>query len=478
MLKQFSRGIKHAGTLSKNAETQVTVMSNGMKVASEKRFGHFCIAGIAIQSGSRYETNYPNGVSHFIERSAFGPTNKFKSREDVAESISQYGGTIDCQGSRDTLIYAVSIFNREIEHAVDLLSETVLKPKLTPRDVEETAMRINFENQDLLIDPERKTQLSEMIHAAAYNNNTLGHKKVCPPENIDKIDSQIMFNYMKHTHTPDRMVLAGVGMEHEKLVELAQKYFVESTPIWESNPELVAIEPKTITKPKSIYTGGYNTIQADLSNVSLGPTPLPNLAHFSLGFEVCSHLELDDFVTYCVMNMLLGGGGSFSAGGPGKGMFTRLFTNVLNVYYWINSCSAHNQSYEDSGIFYIQSSSEPEQLHELVHIVIEEFKRVAYGRIGQQELARAKKQLTSMLLINLEVRPVVFEDIARQVLSTGQRRQPCELIEKIERVSEDNLRQAAQKMLGKTPAVSCLGDLTKMPSFDHIRSKITMKEFR
>ena len=33
---------------------------------------------------------------------------------------------------------------------------------------------------------------------------------------------------------------------------------------------------------------------------------------------------------------------------------------------------------------------------------------------------RAKTQLQSMLLMNLESRPVVFEDIGRQVLATGE----------------------------------------------------------
>lgn len=37
---------------------------------------------------------------------------------------------------------------------------------------------------------------------------------------------------------------------------------------------------------------------------------------------------------------------------------------------------------------------------------------------------RAKTQLQSMLLMNLEARPVVFEDIARQVLATGFRKRP------------------------------------------------------
>ena len=38
--------------------------------------------------------------------------------------------------------------------------------------------------------------------------------------------------------------------------------------------------------------------------------------------------------------MLMGGGGSFSAGGPGKGMFSRLYLNVLNRYalYYLQCC--------------------------------------------------------------------------------------------------------------------------------------------
>ena len=70
-------------------------------------------------------------------------------------------------------------------------------------------------------------------------------------------------------------------------------------------------------------------VTKDLSNVSLGPTPMPELAHVVIGLESCSHKD-DDFIAFCVLNMLMGGGGSFSAGGPGKGMYTRLYTNVLN----------------------------------------------------------------------------------------------------------------------------------------------------
>lgn len=51
--------------------TKVTTLSNGLKVASEKRFGQFCTIGVVIESGARYEVAYPSGVSHFLEKLAF-----------------------------------------------------------------------------------------------------------------------------------------------------------------------------------------------------------------------------------------------------------------------------------------------------------------------------------------------------------------------------------------------------------------------
>lgn len=457
-----------------DAETKVTIMSNGLRVASEKKFGQYCIAGVAINSGSRYEVAYPAGVSHFIERLAFKSTQIYKDREHILEELSKCGGTLDCQGSRDTLIYAVSVDNKYLEHAVELLGETVLRPNLTNEEVMDTSHRLDYELQDMALDPERKMQLCEMIHAAAYRQNTLGLPKICPKENLDKINRDMLFTYMKNNHTPERMVLAGVGVEHERLVEFAQKHFVDKPARWVSEPKLVLPYPSSVDKSIAQYTGGMNAIEADLSNVSLGPTSMPNLAHFQLGFEVCSHLELDEFVVVCVMNMLMGGGGSFSAGGPGKGMFTRLFTNVLNRHHWIQNSAAHNFSYDDTGIFYIHSSSDPSQLKDLVDIIVSETLDIAHGKMEQEELARAKKQLISMLWLNLEVRPVVFEDIARQVLASGFRNQPKHLISKIEKVTEEDIRRVAHKMLMKTPSVACLGDLKQMPSLDYIVSRFNV----
>ena len=63
--------VKYATLRGKEETTQVTTLSNGLRVASENRFGQFCTVGVVIDSGPRFEVAYPGGVSHFLEKLAF-----------------------------------------------------------------------------------------------------------------------------------------------------------------------------------------------------------------------------------------------------------------------------------------------------------------------------------------------------------------------------------------------------------------------
>lgn len=84
--------IQYAKPRTEQRRTQVTTLSNGLRVASEPRFGQFCTIGgiigsirsidiflilsfshisVVIDSGPRYEIAYPSGVSHFLEKLAF-----------------------------------------------------------------------------------------------------------------------------------------------------------------------------------------------------------------------------------------------------------------------------------------------------------------------------------------------------------------------------------------------------------------------
>ncbi|KAF7494698.1 Mitochondrial-processing peptidase subunit alpha [Sarcoptes scabiei] len=454
-------------------ETQITTLSNGIKVASQNKFGQFCTVGTVIDSGSRYERNHRQGISHILEKLAFNSTVQFENKDSIMKVLEKYGGICDCQGSRDTFIYAASIHSKGLESVMDLLSESVLRPRFTDIEIEFARKMISFELEDIDMRPDPEPILHELIHQAAYRGNTLGLPRFCTPESVETIQRKDIFNYLNIYHRPERMVVAGVGVEHTHLVELTEKYFVQKKPIWDVDEQIKSYIDSKIKVDNSIsqYTGGLQVVTKDLSNISLGPTPMPELAHFVIGLESVSHQNLENFVPICVLNLLMGGGGSFSAGGPGKGMYTRLYTRVLNLYHWMFSATALNHSYQDSGLFCIHASAHPKQLRELVNVIVGELVSLSQG-IGREELDRAKKQLKSMLLMNLEARPVMFEDIGRQVLSSGQRRRPQFFIDLIDKVTEDDIVRVATEMFKSRASVAALGDIKRLPSMEEIESAL------
>uniref|UniRef100_A0A4W5QMI5 Mitochondrial-processing peptidase subunit alpha n=1 Tax=Hucho hucho TaxID=62062 RepID=A0A4W5QMI5_9TELE len=446
-------------------ETKITTLENGLKVASQNKFGQFCTVGILVNSGSRHETKYPSGIAHFLEKLAFSSTAQYGSKDEILLTLEKHGGICDCQASRDTTMYAVSAEVKGLDTVVSLLSDAVLQPRLLDEEIEMTRMAVRFELEDLSMRPDPEPLLTEMIHAAAYRGNTVGLPRFCPVESVEKIDKKLLHTYLQSYYCPERMVLAGVGIEHEQLVACARKYLLNVKPVWGAST------PTNVDLSVAQYTGG---IVRDMSDVSLGPTPIPELTHIMIGLESCSFLE-DDFIPFAVLNMMMGGGGSFSAGGPGKGMFTRLYLNVLNRHHWMYNATSYHHSYEDTGLLCIHASADPRQVREMVEIITREFIQMA-GTAGEMELERAKTQLKSMLMMNLESRPVIFEDVGRQVLATGKRKLPHELCDLISNVTASDIKRVTTKMLCSKPAVAALGDLTEMPSYEHIQAALSSKD--
>lgn len=61
-----------------------------------------CLLAVVLDSGSRYEVAYPSGISHFLEKLAFGDTINMK-REQILNTFEKLGGICDCQTMRSVL---------------------------------------------------------------------------------------------------------------------------------------------------------------------------------------------------------------------------------------------------------------------------------------------------------------------------------------------------------------------------------------
>jgi mitochondrial-processing peptidase subunit alpha len=177
----------------------------------------------------------------------------------------------------------------------------------------------------------------------------------------------------------------------------------------------------------------------------------------------------DHLVTACVLQTLLGGGSSFSAGGPGKGMYSRLYRQVLNQYRWAESAEAFTAFHADSGLMGISGSTQPNKARDMVQVFCHHLSKLAVEPVSAQELDRARNMLKNNVLTQLESRLILFEDMARQVLTYGKREHVRETCEKINAVTAADVQAMAETVLQKPPTVAAVGvDVQYVPQQEEV----------
>lgn len=179
-----------------------------------------------------------------------------------------------------------------------------------------------------------------------------------------------------------------------------------------------------------------------------------------------------DFVPACVLNMLMGGGASFSAGGPGKGMFSRLYLNVLNRHAYAINATSSTAVHSDSGVFLVHGTAAPSHIGSLASVLVEEMAAMGSKPFQADEVSRAKNQLKSSLHMNLESSAILFEDLGRQVATYGKRISADELCAQIDAVTPEKLSQVASRIVKSPPTVVVYGDITAVPRYDLIAKNL------
>ena len=183
-----------------------------------------------------------------------------------------------------------------------------------------------------------------------------------------------------------------------------------------------------------------------------------------LGFPTVGWAH-DDVVPLCVVDTLLGGGSSFSAGGPGKGMYSRLYLEVLNRHGWVESANAFSTQLYDSGVFGVYGAAPPEQAGLLLETLARQLVTLLQRPVSPVELRRARNQLASSVMMNLETRALLCEDIGRQLLNHGKRLDPAKLLRRIQAVSAEDVQRVMRETLAHAPALAVVGDHSTVPEY-------------
>jgi processing peptidase subunit alpha len=200
--------------------------------------------------------------------------------------IDSLGSQISCSSSRETIMYQSTVFPSSLPLALSLLSSTILHPLLLPEEIEAQKQAAAYEIREIWAKPE--LILPEILHTVAFKGNTLGMPLLCPESQLAVLGEKEVRGFMRDWYTPERMVIAGVGMAHEELVELADQHFGSlnsSVPVLDPAPTLhrngsaqpagsksfatVSSAPEGITEKealasaKAVYTGGEEYLEKE-----------------------------------------------------------------------------------------------------------------------------------------------------------------------------------------------------------------------
>lgn len=91
-------------------------------------------------------------------------TLQFPDKDKMLNRLEKHGGICDAQASRDTCIYAASVYTKGLEDTMQLLSEVALRPRITSEELEYAKQAVQFELETLNMRPEQESLLMDMIH--------------------------------------------------------------------------------------------------------------------------------------------------------------------------------------------------------------------------------------------------------------------------------------------------------------------------
>ncbi|CAN1302003.1 Mitochondrial-processing peptidase subunit alpha [Linum perenne] len=427
-------------------------ISNGLTIVSEGSSHHAASIGMYIDCGSIYETPMSCGATHLIERMAFKSTRN-RSHFRIVREVEAIGGTIAASASREQIGYTFDALKTYVPEMVELLIDSVRNPVFIDWEVNEELKRVKDELSQISNNPQGL--LLEAIHSAGYVG-ALANPLLAPEAALGRLNSDILEEFVAEHYTAPRMVLAASGVEFEELLSVAE-------PLLSDLPLVQRPEA-----PKSQYVGGDYRRQADL--------PV-RVTHIALAFEVPGgwHNEKEAIIL-TVLQMLMGGGGSFSAGGPGKGMHSRLYLRVLNNYQQLQSFSAFNSIFNDTGLFGIYATTYLQRSICAVWVVfLPVLISSSLMAVTEMQLNRAKEATKSAVLMNLESRMIVAEDIGRQYLTYGERKPVDNFLKAVDEISLKDITDIGQKLLSSPLTMASYGDVINVPSYGSVNAMFHAK---
>ncbi|HVP36530.1 MAG TPA: pitrilysin family protein [Terriglobales bacterium] len=206
-------------------KAQVFALSNGMKVILKEKHANPVISSmIYVNAGSKYETDYNNGVTHLLEHLLFDGT-KRRTREQISEDMKSKGSSFFNAFTRKELTCYLVIMPKEfIEDALDIQSDMLFN-SIFPDS--ELAKERNIVIEEIKKDEDTPDyQVEKFFDSQAYTGTPYARPVLGYENIISTIPKEDIIQYYQTYYKPNNMVILLIGdFETDKMLKSVEKYF-------------------------------------------------------------------------------------------------------------------------------------------------------------------------------------------------------------------------------------------------------------
>ncbi len=405
-----------------------TVLSNGMLVLTE-RMAHVnsLSMGVWVNSGARDETAERNGISHFVEHMVFKGTTS-RTAQQIAREVDSMGGNLDAFTSKENVCFNIKVLEEKAEPALDILSDLVLHPTFTSEDVTREQgvileeIKMDEDNPDYLV--------NEIFTQKFWKGDPLGRPILGTSETVSSFTAEVLFEEHARRFAAQTMVFSAAGdLEHDAFVERVERRFGSLVP----HPDpLIAGQSIPIAYPHITLKRKRSLEQVQ---ICLG-VPAPRVS------------DPRRYGLY-LMNTILGGG-----------MSSRLFQTIREDRGLAYSIYSEMSPFRDTGSLCVYAGASIEKAQEVVQLTVKELSRLTTEPVSEPELARAKDQLRSNIVMGLESSGSRMANLARQQMYYGRFFGVEEIVADIDRVTVAEIQVLAQSLFQPEKlALTMLGNL-------------------
>ena len=402
------------------------VLPNGLIVLSEEMSHIRSVSiGLWMKTGSRDEQPQVNGISHFIEHMVFKGT-KTRTAHDIAKQVDSIGGNMDAFTSKETICFNIKVLDEHLPIAIDILSDLVLNPTFTVKDITREKgvileeIKMDEDNPDYLV--------HEIFTQNFWKDHPLGKPILGTKETVRSFDQENVLNFYRHCFAPNNMIISAAGhLNHKHFADLIGERFASLLAMPNGHRDAApVVTPRIITRNKK------------------------SLEQVQLCMGVPSHpISYEKrFVSY-ILNTVLGGG-----------MSSRLFQKIREEAGLAYSIYSDLNPYRDTGCMTVGAGTSLESTRKVVDSVVAEFRELKSQNIPAEELRRAKDQLKGSLMLSLESSTSRMSNLARQQMYFEKFFSMDETIDQIESVTDNQVREMAAELFDPEKiAITVLGNL-------------------